>query len=229
MAAVLIATNGPAARGLCRCSARATSSLPVPDSPVISTVADDCESRPIARNTSCIAGAWPSISGESAVATTAAGECRDSVAARRISASAWSTSNGFGRYSNAPPWNAATALSRSEYAVMMMIGICGCRSFTSASSCRPDSPGIRMSETSTCGSLTCERLQHFVRGGERLVRNALARERLLEHPADRAIVVDDPDDVAAFAARSREWSLASAALIGAPRSPRGRTPSAAVW
>ncbi len=38
MAAVLMATNGPFARGLCLCSARATSSLPAPDSPVISTV-----------------------------------------------------------------------------------------------------------------------------------------------------------------------------------------------
>ena len=39
MAAVLMATNGPLARCECLCSARATSSLPVPDSPVISTVA----------------------------------------------------------------------------------------------------------------------------------------------------------------------------------------------
>jgi hypothetical protein len=45
--------------------------------------------------------------------------------ARRISAIAWSTSNGFGRYSNAPPWNACTALSRSEYAVITMTGMCG--------------------------------------------------------------------------------------------------------
>ena len=45
-------------------------------------------------------------------------------------------------YSNAPPWNAATALSRSEYAVITMIGICGWRSFTSVSSASPDSPGI---------------------------------------------------------------------------------------
>ena len=114
MAAVLMATNWPAARGLCRCSARATSSLPVPDSPVISTVAFDCDNRPIARNTSCIAGAWPRISGAS---DAAAGTCATtgvSFVARRISASAWSMSKGFGRYSKAPPWNAATALSRSE-------------------------------------------------------------------------------------------------------------------
>ena len=39
------------------CSACATSSLPVPDSPVTSTVTDDCDRRPIALKTSCIAGA----------------------------------------------------------------------------------------------------------------------------------------------------------------------------
>ena len=33
----------------------------------------------------------------------AAGAWCDSIDARRISASAWSTSKGFGRYSNAPP------------------------------------------------------------------------------------------------------------------------------
>jgi hypothetical protein len=31
----------------------------------MSTVAAECDSRPIARNMSCIAGAWPSISGVS--------------------------------------------------------------------------------------------------------------------------------------------------------------------
>jgi hypothetical protein len=120
----------------------------------MSTVALDCDSRPMARNTSCIAGAWPSISGVSvdgAADTTPVGR---SVAARRISASAWSTSNGFGRYSNAPPWKAATALSRSEYAVITITGRCGQRSFTFASSDSPDSPGMRTSVTNTCGSST---------------------------------------------------------------------------
>ena len=37
---------------------------------------------------------------------------------------------------------------------MMMTGICGCRSFTLLKSAMPDSPGMRMSDTSTCGSLT---------------------------------------------------------------------------
>ena len=38
MAAQLILMNGPALRDELSCSARATSSLPVPDSPVMSTV-----------------------------------------------------------------------------------------------------------------------------------------------------------------------------------------------
>ena len=37
---------------------------------------------------------------------------------------------------------------------MMMTGTAGCRVFTSCSSSRPDCPGIRMSESSTCGGST---------------------------------------------------------------------------
>ncbi len=55
----------------------------------MSTVAFDCDRRPIARNTSCIAGAWPSISGVSELADVARGAAAGaSVVARRISASA---------------------------------------------------------------------------------------------------------------------------------------------
>lgn len=49
--------KGCSARGLWRCRALATSSLPVPDSPLINTVAWERLKRPIARNTSCMAGA----------------------------------------------------------------------------------------------------------------------------------------------------------------------------
>ena len=38
-----------------------------------------------------------------------------------------------------------------------------------------------------------QRLQHVACGCEGLVGDALAGERLLEHPPDRSIVVDDPD------------------------------------
>jgi hypothetical protein len=105
--------NGAVARGELSCNARATSSLPVPDSPVISTVMLERDSRPIALNTSCIAGAWPMMRGVGFVWVCSAAprvRCR---AARDTSSIASSMSNGFGRYSNAPLWYADTALSRS--------------------------------------------------------------------------------------------------------------------
>ena len=46
MAAMFRAMNGDLARGLWRCSACATSPLPVPDSPLISTLIDERDSRP---------------------------------------------------------------------------------------------------------------------------------------------------------------------------------------
>ncbi len=68
----------------------------------------------MARNTSCIAGAWPSISGIGAAAASRTSSRRLSSTARRISSTALGTSKGLGRYSKAPPWKALTALSRSE-------------------------------------------------------------------------------------------------------------------
>ncbi len=63
IAEVFSATKGAAARGELSCSARATSSLPVPDSPVMSTVMLERDRRPMALKTSCIAGAWPMMRG----------------------------------------------------------------------------------------------------------------------------------------------------------------------
>jgi hypothetical protein len=86
--------------GAARC---ATSSLPVPDSPVISTVMLEPDSRPMARNTSCMDAAWPirlGRRGRSGSARTAP----LSAPARRTSSTAWSMSKGLGRYSKAPPW-----------------------------------------------------------------------------------------------------------------------------
>ncbi len=156
IAAVLMATNGPllpwSPRGLCLCNARATSSLPEPLSPVINTVTWLCESRPMARNTSCIAGAWPSISGVSPGRSSATASRRLSSTARRISSTALGTSKGLARYSKAPPWKDETALSRSEYAVMTITGRPGRRCLILASRSSPEPPGMRMSLTSTCGS-----------------------------------------------------------------------------
>ena len=68
----------------------------------------------MARNTSCIAGAWPSISGISAMPLSRTSSRTLSSTARRMSSTALVRSKGLGRYSNAPPWKAETALSRSE-------------------------------------------------------------------------------------------------------------------
>jgi hypothetical protein len=88
IAAVLMAMKGASRRGLCRCSARATSSLPEPDSPLMSTVAWDWDRRPMARKTSCIAGAWPRISGTELSSSTAPPWWALSSMARRTSSTA---------------------------------------------------------------------------------------------------------------------------------------------
>src|SRR5437016_1603043 len=51
--------NGMPARALCRCSARATNSLPVPDSPVTTAVKSQLAAVSIWRASSCIAGDSP--------------------------------------------------------------------------------------------------------------------------------------------------------------------------
>jgi hypothetical protein len=54
----------------------------------MSTVVFDCDSRPIARNTSCIAGACPSISGASTGVDGASETDGVCAVARRINATA---------------------------------------------------------------------------------------------------------------------------------------------
>ena len=62
MAEVFSAMKALLARGEWPCSARAASSLPVPDSPVTSTFTLERDRRPMARNICCMAGALPSSS-----------------------------------------------------------------------------------------------------------------------------------------------------------------------
>ena len=123
IAAVLIATNGPLARGLCLWSAsrdeflaRARLAGDQNRDDALAEPPDRAEDllhrRRLAEDLGHLrrrrVGSPPSR--------------RLSSTARRIRSTAWSTSKGLGRYSKAPPWNARTALSRSEYAVMMMTG-----------------------------------------------------------------------------------------------------------
>ncbi|KEH14066.1 hypothetical protein GY15_07625 [Delftia sp. 670] len=95
--------------------------------------------------------AWPSISACSGACASATSSRRLSSTARRMSSTALGRSKGLGRYSKAPRWKAETALSRSEYAVMMMTGRPGCWARICSSSSRPEPPGMRISLTSTCG------------------------------------------------------------------------------
>ena len=103
LASVPVAAPPPPPRGECLCKARATNSLPVPLSPVIMTVTLLWLNLPMARNTSCMAGAWPNISGASSMRTSVTSSRKLSSTARRINSTALGTSNGLGKYSNAPP------------------------------------------------------------------------------------------------------------------------------
>ena len=93
----------------------ATNSLPEPDSPLMSTVALDWLSFPMARKTSCIAEDLPMISGMlSLLSLLSLCDEPDSDRACLITSSVLSISKGFAIYSKAPFWNAETAVSRSE-------------------------------------------------------------------------------------------------------------------
>ena len=195
IAAVLMATNGPCARGLCLCSARATSSLPVPLSPVIITVTLLWLSRPMARKTSCIARRLAQHLGRLRLRRRRRTSSRRlSSTARRISSTALVRSKGLGRYSKAPPWKALTALSRSDVRRhddhrqpgvarlhVRPAGRCRCRR---ACGCRSPAPAAhrRPAPLSTSRGLANERTVKL-----------FALQRLLQHEADGLIVVDDPD------------------------------------
>ena len=120
---------------------------------MIITVAVDCVRRPIARNTSCIAGARPTIPLAEGSASSSMGSCRRWVwfAARSTVATISSMSKGLAIYSKAPRSNDVTVVSRSECAVIITIGKFSYRVFTSDKISKPSVPGMRMSETITLG------------------------------------------------------------------------------
>ena len=151
IAAILMATNGFAARGLCLCSALATNSLPVPDWPQTITLMFDFAKRPIARNTSCIAGASPMISTSLSSRLSCVTSASFGSTARRTRRTASSRSNGLGKYSKAPRSYEAKALSKSVCAVIMMQGISTCWSRIISASSKPLIPGMRISVISTSG------------------------------------------------------------------------------
>ncbi len=158
----------------------------------MSTVALDWESRPIARNTSCIAGAWPSISvvAPVAVATAdlrgrlghrAADEGYRMIDVERLrqvfERPALEGRDGAvevrvrGHDDHGEPRKALLDLVEEREPRLAR------------------HPDVRDDHAGVAGG---ECLLDIVGRDERLVRNAVAFERFLEDPANRAIVVDDP-------------------------------------
>src|SRR5262249_31527556 len=58
---------------------------------------------------------------------------------------------------------------------------------------QPRLPGHADIRDQDFGRAAGERVERLLRGGERAEGDAFAAQRLLDHPADRAVVVDDPD------------------------------------
>ena len=147
------ATNGPG-RPECSWIERATSSLPVPVSPSMSTVAAVGATRATSSRISSIAGAPP-------MRRAPAGPGRVPPPGTKFPPPAWrramqrskadsicSVRNGFDRKSAAPARNAATAVSRSARAAVTTTSVRTPSSRNAATHSRPERPGSRTSTTS---------------------------------------------------------------------------------
>ena len=194
MAEVFSAMNGLAARGECSCSARATSSLPVPDSPVISTVTLERDSRPMARNTCCIAAARPSSSGIGGGLPPSAGGRRRRCAPRGAPGPrpgrcrrAWA---GTRRHRSHTPIRRCpdprTPSSRSPAASAASRG-------SASAAPGPTGPDMRMSVIRTSGASPRSAVSAGSAASKVLGSMPPLRKRALQHPADRCIIVHQPD------------------------------------
>ena len=154
-AAQLTATNGLPRRGDASWMARATSSLPVPVSPKISTVLIVCATWLISSKTSCIRGLllrmlWKANCScsfsRSAVTSSCSARSRR---ARWITSRRCSRLTGLVRKSTAPSRIACTVCSIVPKPVVMITSAGSRRFCTSSSSCRPSTRGIFRSVTMT--------------------------------------------------------------------------------
>ena len=154
MAALFTHTNRWAARPLWRWMADATSSLPVPDSPVISTRASVGATRAIRARSSSIAGLTPT-SGSACPSASCrrrfSASVRDSSSAARRVVSTPSGVSGFSRNWNAPSLVARTASVRFALPLIMTTGRSGALRLSCSSVCRPSGPPgiIRSSNTAS--------------------------------------------------------------------------------
>ena len=196
-AAQLNATNGPVLRGPRWCTARATSSLPVPLSPVISTVASVSARRASIAYTSCITGLSPIMSTGGRWRATVSRSCLFSSLSCLCSSARSSVSSSSGIWiglamkSYAPARIAATAVSMLPNAVTNTIGRSGQLACARRHSSSPVMPGMLRSVMTASNSLALERDQRIgARVGAHDFEAAVSQRRA-DDIADRDVVVDE--------------------------------------
>ncbi len=151
----LILTKGAPARGDIRCSASATSSLPVPVSPVIRTVDGEGARRWIRCRTASMPEDCRTRPHDAASEKGPRNSCRARSACPSPLATISRTlvlSNGLVRKSSAPCLIASTAASIVPCAVRRITGISGKPSFRRRRRARPSIPGILRSVMTRSGS-----------------------------------------------------------------------------
>ena len=148
-AAQLTWTNGPLPRPPRSWIQRASAPLPVPLSPVISTLAIERDARRATSSTFCIAGlaatSAPRSSPSSRRSRTISRRIRRSRSARSTASSSAGSLNGLVTKSHAPARTACTASSMLPNAVIMRTSWPGLRSSSSARRSVPRSSGISTS------------------------------------------------------------------------------------
>ena len=175
IAALLTVMNGllPLPRALCRWIAEATSSLPVPDSPVISTRDSVGATRAINARSSSIAtlvpmsgSSWPSCS----CSRLFSASVRPTASALRNATSTPSGVSGFSRNWNAPSLVARTASERLALPLIITTGMCGARLRICSSVASPSGPGgISKSSSTTSGASSMTRVSAALPSGASIV------------------------------------------------------------
>jgi hypothetical protein len=154
-AAQLIATNGLAARALPPWIARASTSLPLPLAPVISTAESVRDTRRASSMTACIAGLR--VTRPSAKRRPSPSSAAVPPTWRRTQSSRRSRSTGLVRKSTAPRCVARTASGMSPCAEISATGRPGQRCWMRASSSMPSMPGMRRSASTKPGRASARR------------------------------------------------------------------------
>ena len=227
---MLSATNGLRARGDSRCSARATSSLPVPVSPVISTderrlrqPADGAEQLAHRRRVADqFGGAASSVSDGVAslrVARVGGGSARRPARPHRPGRRAWTGIHARRRGTRRRCWRCRCRRSSRSPAAAGAVALSASRKP------RPSMPGMRTSVNTSVGRARAPAHRAPSRALSKS-RTAIAgfAQRLGQHEAHRAVVVDDPDRCACVRSACSERASAASAIqpTSPPSSPAHR-------